>query len=81
MLVPNSATQWSAAGKLEVESIALFGDPFNGRAVSGVDASLVKEICAGDGGICRGGAGTAEQLSYGRNAGEAAQFVQSKIQL
>jgi cutinase len=81
MLVHNSATQWSAAGKAAVKAIVLFGDPFNGRAVTGVDASVVKEICAGGDSICRGGAGSAGHLSYGRNAGEAAQFVQSKIQL
>lgn len=82
MLVHNSASSYSAAGKAAIKAAVLFGDPYNGRAIPGISAGNVKTFCAAGDSVCAGTAIiTPAHLSYGGNAGEAAAFVKGKIRL
>jgi len=59
-----------------VNSVVIFGDPDNGTAVSGIDASKVLIICHTGDDICAGGDLILEpHLTYSENAGQAATFV------
>ena len=60
-----------------VSAVALFGDPENGEAVTGVDKSKVLEICGNSDFICDAGGSdvSGSHLSYGADAGKAADFI------
>jgi cutinase len=60
----------------KIASIVLFGDPKNGTAINGVDASKVLTICHAADNICKGGdAISISHLNYSANAVEAAMFA------
>jgi len=75
-LVHNSAAMLSAADTAFVSSSVIFGDPNNGKPVGSVAAANTKIICAPGDLICAGQAVILPpHLSYGANAGQAANFV------
>ncbi|KAK4638306.1 Cutinase [Fulvia fulva] len=81
MVVHNALSSQGLDGS-KVAAAVLFGDPFNGQALDGVDASKVKEFCGGADTLCSGGGGTTlsgSHLSYGGDTEAAAQFVVSAI--
>ncbi|KUJ10260.1 cutinase-domain-containing protein [Mollisia scopiformis] len=60
----------------KISSVVLFGDPKNGTAVSGVDASKVMTFCNPGDDICQGGdLITLSHLNYSLDAGSAAMFA------
>lgn len=60
----------------KVSSVVIFGDPDNPQPVTGASAAQTKVFCAQGDAICAGQALVLPpHLSYGQNAGEAAQFV------
>lgn len=72
----NAAAALPAATMQQVSSVVIFGDPDNPDAVAGADAAKTKVFCADGDAICAGQALVLPpHLSYGGNAGEAAQFV------
>lgn len=76
MVVHNALSAQGLDGS-HVAAIVAFGDPFNGQAFQGVDASKVKEFCGSSDSLCaRGGAnGSGSHLDYGNDATAAAQFI------
>lgn len=77
LVVHNAATQDGFPAS-SIAGAVLFGDPFNGQDVQGVDSSKVLEICASGDSICEGGGvGGISQahLSYGDNAQQASDFA------
>ncbi|KAH7308345.1 putative cutinase [Rhexocercosporidium sp. MPI-PUGE-AT-0058] len=54
-LVHNSAKLLSAATAAKVSSVVMFGDPFNGTAVTNIPASKVVTYCHAGDNICEGG--------------------------
>ena len=77
LVVHNAATQ-SGFPASSINSVVIFGDPFNGQAVKGIDSSKLLEICADGDDVCNGSGSfsiTQAHLSYGNNAGQAADFV------
>lgn len=68
----------SAQDTAFVKSAVVFGDPDNGKPVGKVAAANTKVFCAKGDLICAGQAVILPpHLSYGANAGQAAQFVMS----
>ncbi|CZR62422.1 related to cutinase precursor [Phialocephala subalpina] len=60
----------------KISSIVLFGDPKNGTAINGVDASKVMTICHSGDDICKGGDDISlAHLNYSLDAGTAAMFA------
>ncbi|KAI0605570.1 Cutinase [Pyrenophora tritici-repentis] len=79
-LVHNAASMLSAADTAFVSSSVIFGDPNNGKPVGNVAAADTKIICATGDLICAGQAVILPpHLSYGANAGQAANFVVGKM--
>lgn len=81
MVVHNAASQPGFPAQ-SVSSVVLFGDPFNGQAVQGVDKSKVLEVCAQGDALCEGGGFggiTPAHLTYGDDAGEAAAWVEKAL--
>lgn len=78
MVVHNAATQ-SGFPASSIAGAVIFGDPFNGQAVQGLDSSKLLEICASGDSVCDGqgltGGITQAHLSYGQNAQQAADFA------
>lgn len=65
-----------------IAAILLFGNPIRsiGRSVTGTYAGRTKDYCAQGDPICQaGGANILAHLSYGGNAGDAADFAASKV--
>ena len=80
MVVHNALSSQGLDGS-KVAAAVLFGDPFNGQALDGVDASKVKEFCGGADTLCAAGgtSGSGSHLSYGGDADAAAQFIVSAV--
>ncbi|KAK6225479.1 cutinase [Colletotrichum tabaci] len=77
-LVHNGAAMLSPDTVAKVAGVVIFGDPFNGQAVQGVDATKTKIICHDGDNICEGGRQIRRaHLTYGNDAGDAAQFAAS----
>ncbi|KAB5585776.1 cutinase [Coniochaeta sp. 2T2.1] len=77
-LVHNAAAQLPASVTANVTAAVIFGDPDNGDAVQGVSAERTKIICHVGDNICqKGSAVLLPHLTYGRDAGAAADFVVS----
>ncbi|ESZ98673.1 carbohydrate esterase family 5 protein [Sclerotinia borealis F-4128] len=63
-----------------IKTVVMFGDPKNGTALNGVDASKVMTICDPKDDICKGGdAVLPAHLEYSANAGTAAMFALSGL--
>lgn len=78
-LVHNAARQLSAAAVSRVSAAVIFGDPNDGKPVAQIDSSRTKVFCAAGDNICDGGILILPaHLSYGGDAGKAAQFVMSR---
>ncbi|KAH9234518.1 carbohydrate esterase family 5 protein, partial [Colletotrichum gloeosporioides 23] len=74
-LVHNGAAMMPAEMTAKVAGVVIFGDPLNGQAVQGVDASRTKVICHNGDNICEGGNQIRRaHLTYGNDADEAATF-------
>lgn len=59
-----------------ISSVVLFGDPKNGTAITGVDASKVMTICHAGDDICKGGDDvTLSHLNYSLDAATGASFT------
>lgn len=86
---PNTATALNINGfntavvNAGVSSVVLFGDPRNGTAIPGVDASRVMSICNPKDDICAAGGDiiTLAHLMYNQNAPQAAMFAMQKTAL
>jgi cutinase len=77
-LVHNAAVLLPAAVTGNVAAAVIFGDPDNGTAVQGVPAARTKIICHPTDNICQHGyLILASHLTYGQDAGTAADFVVS----
>ncbi|EKG20767.1 Cutinase [Macrophomina phaseolina MS6] len=75
-LVHNAAQQLDSTTAAKVSSAVIFGDPDNPKPIPGIQNQKV--ICANGDLICAGQAVIlAPHLSYGSNAGEAADFIAS----
>ncbi|KAF4634940.1 hypothetical protein G7Y89_g3152 [Cudoniella acicularis] len=60
----------------KIASVVLFGDPKNGTALNGVDASKVITFCHTSDDICKGGDTISlSHLNYSADAGAAAMFA------
>lgn len=60
----------------KISTVILFGDPKNGTAIQGVDASKVMTFCHAGDDICKGGDDVRlAHLNYSLNAGQAASFA------
>ena len=66
-----------------VSAIVVFGDPINGESFKGVDSSRALEVCRSSDFICDHGPinVSGSHLSYGSDAGKAADFVVKTIGL
>ncbi|PBP28852.1 cutinase [Diplocarpon rosae] len=63
-----------------ITSVVMFGDPKNGTALNGVDASRVMTICHAGDDICAGGAKvTKDHLTYSLDAERAAMFALGSV--
>ncbi|KAJ0351601.1 hypothetical protein COL154_002949 [Colletotrichum chrysophilum] len=79
-LVHNGAAMMPAEMTAKVAGVVIFGDPLNGQAVQGVDASRTKVICHNGDNICEGGNQIRRaHLTYGNDADEAATFAASMM--
>ncbi|KAK2765303.1 cutinase [Colletotrichum kahawae] len=79
-LVHNGAAMMPAEMTAKVAGVVIFGDPLNGQAVQGVDASRTKVICHNGDNICEGGNQIRRaHLTYGNDADEAASFAASMM--
>ncbi|KAK7470341.1 hypothetical protein VKT23_001770 [Stygiomarasmius scandens] len=79
-LVHNSAKLLSSDVQSRVNAAVIFGDPDNGEAVDGVAAANTKVICHTGDNICaHGDLILPPHLTYGQDAGSAAQFIASKV--
>ncbi|THU77233.1 cutinase [Dendrothele bispora CBS 962.96] len=79
-LVHNSAKLLSTDVQQRVNAAVIFGDPDNGQAVTGVSADNTKVICHNGDNICaHGDLVLPPHLTYGQDAGSAAQFIVSKV--
>ncbi|KAH8906758.1 cutA, cutinase A [Coniochaeta sp. PMI_546] len=77
-LVHNAAAQLPASVTGKVAAAVIFGDPDNGTAVQGVPAAKTKIICHAGDNICQhGDLILPAHLTYGQDAGTAADFVVS----
>ncbi|KAJ0168211.1 Cutinase [Colletotrichum tanaceti] len=77
-LVHNAAGMLSAGTVAKVAGVVIFGDPLNGQAVQGIDASKTKVICHNGDNICEGGSQIRRaHLTYRDDAADAAQFAAS----
>ncbi|KAB5583347.1 cutinase [Coniochaeta sp. 2T2.1] len=77
-LVHNAAAQLPASVTANITAAVIFGDPDNGDAVQDVSAERTKIICHVGDNICQqGSAVLLPHLTYGRDAGAAADFVVS----
>ncbi|RDW85920.1 cutinase-1 [Coleophoma crateriformis] len=75
-LVHNAAKMMPAAMVAKVNSVVIFGDPDNGKPVTGVSAAKTKVICHQGDNICAGGDTIlTPHLTYSNDAGTAAAFV------
>lgn len=76
MVVHNALSSQGIDGS-KVAAVVAFGDPFNGQAFEGVDASKCKEFCGSGDFLCSmgGTTGSGSHLSYGGDADAAAQFI------
>lgn len=60
----------------KVSSVVLFGDPMNGTAVAGVEATRTLVVCHKGDDICQGGDSIKKaHLTYGKDASAAAMFA------
>ncbi|KAI8240363.1 Cutinase [Colletotrichum sp. SAR 10_96] len=79
-LVHNGAAMMPTEMTAKVAGVVIFGDPLNGQAVQGVDASRTKVICHNGDNICEGGNQIRRaHLTYGNDADEAATFAASMM--
>ncbi|KAF9258681.1 cutA, cutinase A [Marasmius fiardii PR-910] len=79
-LVHNSAKQLSPDVQSRISAAVIFGDPDNGQAVTGVSADKTKIVCHTGDNICAGGdLVLAPHLTYGKDTGDAAKFIASKV--
>jgi len=77
-LVHNAAAQLPASVTANVAAAVIFGDPDNGTAVQGVPAARTDIICHAGDNICQhGDLILPAHLTYGEDAGSAADFVVS----
>ncbi|OIW27750.1 cutinase [Coniochaeta ligniaria NRRL 30616] len=77
-LVHNAAAQLPASVTANVAAAVIFGDPDNGTAVQGVPAARTDIICHAGDNICQhGDLILLPHLTYGQDAGAAADFVVS----
>lgn len=77
MVVHNALSAQGLDGS-KVAAVVAFGDPFNGQAFKGVDASKVKEFCGKADSLCAAGGANgsgSSHLDYGSDAEAAAQFI------
>ncbi|KAL9619296.1 MAG: hypothetical protein Q9160_006061 [Pyrenula sp. 1 TL-2023] len=77
-LVVHNAAGQSDFPASNIAGAVLFGDPFNGQAVDGIDQTNTLEICADGDDVCSGSGSfaiTQAHLSYGQNAQQAADFA------
>ena len=69
-----------AATMQAVSSVVIFGDPDNPQPVQGASAAKTKVFCADGDAICAGQAVVLPpHLSYGSDAGAAADFVMQNV--
>ncbi|KAK3680238.1 hypothetical protein LTR78_000616 [Recurvomyces mirabilis] len=81
-LVHNAAAMLSASQTSFVNSVVIFGDPDNGRAIGKIPSSKVLIICHVGDDICLGGdLVLAPHLTYALNAQRAASFIVAKAGL
>ncbi|EKM82339.1 hypothetical protein AGABI1DRAFT_110999 [Agaricus bisporus var. burnettii JB137-S8] len=79
-LVHLSASQISSSVQNRVNAVVVFGDPDNGDGFPGVLNGRSITFCANGDNICDGGVIVLPaHLSYGSNAGQAADFVVSRV--
>lgn len=80
-IVHNAAELLPSATMAEVAAVVIFGDPDDGEAVAGIDASKVLIICHDTDDIClNGDLILLSHLTYAENAEEAATFVVDTIE-
>ena len=64
----------------KISSVIMFGDPKNGTAIQGVDASRVLTVCHTGDDICKGGDSIGiSHLNYSADAGSAAMFALGSV--
>ncbi|KAB8303474.1 hypothetical protein EYC80_004892 [Monilinia laxa] len=79
-LVHLAMSSLSSRTTSRIKSVVMFGDPKNGTALNGIDASRVMTICNPKDDICKGGdAILPAHLGYSANAGTAAMFALSGL--
>lgn len=59
----------------QVAAAVLFGDPLKMQSVGKLSSNKVKEFCAIGDPVCENGANAMAHLTYGNDAGSAAQFL------
>jgi len=65
-----------------IKGLALFGDPFNGASVKGIDQKRIKTWCSNGDGVCKGQFSiSAAHLSYAGNGdpGKAAAWIKEIV--
>jgi len=78
-LVHNAAKLLPADTMAKVSSVVIFGDPNNGKPVTGASASKTLIICHAGDNICDGGSVILlPHITYAENADQAASFVIAK---
>ncbi|TLS21243.1 uncharacterized protein PpBr36_10455 [Pyricularia pennisetigena] len=75
-LMHNAADQLDPVSASHVMAAVAFGDPLNGKGVTGVDPSRTLVICHDRDNICEGGTQVRQaHLTYGQDVGKAASFI------
>ncbi|KAJ8071336.1 hypothetical protein OCU04_001668 [Sclerotinia nivalis] len=79
-LVHLAMSSLSGTTASRIKSVVMFGDPMNGTALNGVDASRVRTFCNPKDDICKGGGVILPaHLEYSAYAGTAAMFALSGL--